>query len=166
MKRLRATLLGVLMIIILSGNTCTREKLTIERQDYTGTALRLDGFYYNKKSLAHFFLYRNGVMYYGGSGFGGHFGDMINFYSDAENYKNDYHLPYSWGVFVVNGSEILFERWRSSDAFGGYPVSRFSGVILNETTLLVNFPAESVGQDTFIFYPFSPKPDSLNVFIQ
>lgn len=165
MKRLRALSLGVIMIVILSGNTCNREKLSLEKQDYSGNALRLDGVYYNNKHLAHFFLYRNGVMFNGGSGFNGHIGDLITYYLNPENYKNAYILPYKWGVFVVNNHDILFEGWHSSDAFGGYPVTRFDGVILNETTLLINHPAKMIGQDTFYFYPFCPKPDSTNVFI-
>jgi hypothetical protein len=150
----------------LTFSKCEKEELHLKRIDYIGNDIRLDGFYYNEPDKAHFFLYSNGIMYYGGAGFKGQLIDLMKFYSIFENYKNSYQLPYSWGVFIVKSPGIVVEKWVSSDAFGRYTTTQFNGKIINDTTLLINHPAEMIGSDTFYFHRFSPKPDSTNNFIK
>jgi len=150
----------------LSSGKCSKDDLQIERENYSGTNLRIDGVFYNNPQKAHFFLYRDGVFFDGGTGFNGSISDLIKFYSKKENYKTAYELPYAWGVFKIDNDEILIEKWVSGDAFGRYTTSKFSGVIINDTTLLLNHPAAVIGTDTFYFHKFLPKPDSTNTFIK
>lgn len=155
----------ITIVVTLSSGTCTKD-LQTARQDYSGTELRLDGIFYNKPGKAHFFLYQNGVFYDGGTGFNGSVSEMLKFYSQQDNYRTAYELPYSWGVFKIENNEILIEKWVSGDAFGGYSTSKFNGVIINDTTLLLNHPAEMIGTDTFYFHKLFSKPDSTQIFIE
>lgn len=163
---MRKELLGIILLTTLAGGTCNKDKLGIERQNYLEKNLRFDGIFYNNPEKAHFFLYRNGVVYIGGAGFNGQLSDLCEFYQDYNNYKNTYVLPYSWGVFNVQDKRIIIEKWVSGDAFGRYTTTHFSGDIINDTTLLLNYPAKAIGIDTFHFYSMRYKPDSINNFIR
>ncbi len=160
------TIVFLVILVTLSSSKCSRDDLRIERQNYSGATLRIDGIFYNKPQKAHFFLYRNGIIYNGGAGFNGSIKNLLEFYRTYENYKNSYFLPYSWGVFRIDIDKIYIEKWVSGDAFGRYTTTKFDGVIINDTTLLLNHPAEVIGVDTFYFHKFSPKPDSMNKFIK
>lgn len=158
----------VLFILIISAMTygkCDRVDLQIKRQNYLGKTLKIDGIFYNEPHKAHFFLYRNGVFFDGGISFNGSINELLKFYSQNENYITAYELPYRWGVFKVNENIIRIEKWVSSDTFGMYTSTSFSGEIINDTTLLINYPTNIIGKDTFYFYQFSQKPDSTNNFI-
>lgn len=151
---------------ILSNSISCRDSLRITRQDYSGTKLRMDGIFYNEPEKAHFFLYRNGVFFDGGAVFNGSVSELLNFYAQKENYKTAYELPYAWGIVRIENNKIIIAKWVSGDAFGRYTTTRFDGVIINDTTLLLNFPTKTIGADTFYFHKFSHKPDSTNKFIK
>ena len=163
---MQKAILSILIIATLSGGRCSKEDLQNAQQNYTGTDLRLNGVFYNEPQKSHFFLYRNGVFFDGGTGFNGSVDELLEFYSQKDNYITSYELPYSWGVFIIENKNILVEKWVSSDAFGRYTTTKFDGVILNDTTLLLNHPANFIGIDTFYFHQFSLKPDSMNNFIK
>jgi len=161
----KAIILFIIFVTLSSGK-CTLEDLTIERQNYSGTNLRIDGVYYNKPDKAHFFLYRNGVFFSGGSGFSGSISELIMFRSIEENNSSMSKLPYWWGVFRIENNEIVIEKWMSGDSFK-YRTHKFGGKIINDTTLLLNnHPYFGIGVDTFYFYQSSSKPDSTNNFIK
>lgn len=160
---------AIILIIIIGALTtakCSRDALKIERQDYTGNNLRIDGVYYNKPKKGHFFLYRNGVFYDGGSRFNGSLDELKSFYSQKENYKKVHEIPYWWGVFIINNNEITIEKWISGDAFGRYKTTKYHGIIINDTTMLLNRPGGIIEPDTFYFHKISIKPDSTNIFIK
>lgn len=163
---MRKVILSIMVIGILVGGRCSKEDLQIGQQNYKGSDLRLDGLFYNEPQKAHFFLYRNGVFFDGGTGFNGSIDELKEFYSQKENYLTSYKLPYAWGVFIVERNKILIEKWVSNDAFGRYTTKKFDGVILNDTTLLLYHPANFIGIDTFYFQQFYSKPDSINDFIK
>jgi len=160
----KAIILFIIFVTLSSGK-CTLEDLTIERQNYSGSNLRIDGVYYNEPDKAHFFLYRNGVFFSGGSGFSGSISKFKKFYSQKENYSSGIDLPYRWGVFKIENNEVLIEHWVAGESIK-IRTNKFSCIIINDTTLLLDHPAESIGLDTFYFYQFSPKPDSTNNFIK
>jgi len=160
---MKNSIIFILILVALSSGTCSMDNLQIERKNYSGTNLRIDGVFYNKPEKAHFFLYRNGVFFDGGTGFNGSISELKEFYSNNENFSTAYELPYRWGVFIIENDEILIEKWVSSDAFGRYTTTKYSGIIINDTALLLNHP---IGTDTFYFQKFSPKPDSTNTFIK
>ena len=156
--------LSICLIIGLFLISCTRKQdmLTIQRQDYTGNELRLDGFYTSidefngEKHYAVYFLYENGVVFY------------TTVYSDdkekmkekLELFDSSNHIT-SWGVFVVNNNTITIEKWWPGNGYNA-PVVKTNGTIKNDTSFTLN-------RSSFIDYfftPFSPKPDSTNTFIE
>lgn len=139
--------------------------LSIERRDCLNDNLRFDGVYYNETTLKYIFFYQNGAFIRAAQS-QGYFDHLKSYYSDYNNYKNIYILPYFWGVFKINDSSIIAEKWRSSDAFAPYATIRFSGKILNDTTIVFYNSGNSNTNDTFHFYKFFPKPDSTNKFIK
>ena len=161
----KAIILLIIFVTLTSGK-CTLEDLTIERQNYSGTNLRIDGVYYNKPDKAHFFLYRNGVFFHGSPSFSGSVRQLLKFHSKKKNYSSTSIPPYFWGVFRIENNEIVIEKWMSGDSFK-YRTHKFGGKIINDTTLLLNnHPYFGIGVDTFYFYQCSSKPDSTNNFIK
>ncbi len=162
---MQKTIIYILIIFGVTFGKCEKDDLKLERQDCSGTDLRMDGIFYNKPHKAHFFLYRNGIFFDGGTRFKGSLSDMLEFYSQNKNYTTAYELPYRWGVFKIENNEIMIEKWVSSDTFGRYTTSMLTGKIINNTTLLIDYPVKSIGRDTFYFHQFPSKPDSTNTFI-
>jgi len=157
-----------LFVLIAMSCSCGTHKLSLARQDNISNSLRLDGFYYNKTKyqFEHFFLYRNGVIFNGGfCGSYNSVNQIVDFYNNISNYQQTMSLPYRWGVYQIDDDNIQFEWWRSGDGLD-YPTVKFSGKIINDTTLVLDYPARAVGRDTFYFHPFKNKPDSINKFIK
>ena len=171
---------------VLSSSSCEREKdeslddkLSLERVDYNGNELRIDGYfcrynYVNKEPEPHgvtpYILYRNGIIL----GDVGVTADRIS--EMEENFKNGFYASnskkYYWGVFQINGDKIKYEKWVAGDP----PMWAFTyeGVILNNTTFVINkyyrmadmnkkAPKEVYWE--YHFKQFNPKPDSTNRFI-
>lgn len=151
------------------------EEFTLIRQSFSGTELRVDGYYYYDKDgviFCSYFFYRNGVMVDGGASVSGSSNPIAFLDSTfrksyfAENIKKD---KTCWGVFDIHNDSIVFERWINKQ--GGFPVLRFSGNIINDTTFRITrseYPHHGEmyeRNDVFHFHAFSPKPDSTNVFI-
>lgn len=151
------------------------DKLYLERQDYTGAQIRLDGYYhlvtYEKKIAGGYFFYRNGIIV----SLGGvqntpqEYDDYIKRVTQIENF---YSRKGTYGVFVVNDSSILFEK-----LYPAQPWEAFirEGVILNDTTFHIHISYRMVNgektevrekDETYHFRQFSPKPDSANNFVK
>jgi hypothetical protein len=163
--------------VILTMNNCRKEKkddvLSLKREPYTGSELRIDGYYFNKYgtgNLTVYFFYDNGILLYGSSFPIDHLSEHESDYIDGEHYEFAKNLKYYWGVFNINGGEIMFERWYPSQP----PLRAFisSGTILNDTTFHINRFYHSDGSvsdevnETYHFRQFTPKPDSTNIFIK
>jgi hypothetical protein len=171
----------ILIIGLCVFATCKRDKenvedLTIPLRSYNGNELKTNGYYYrisqdNMGNTAYeiYFLYRNGVLLYGGF-------PLLSELSERElSYANGtYHAQANnktnWGRFDINGNQIRLERWYPSSG-GAAPVIMHSGVILNDTLFHLTVSQESHGNQTvkqlnqdFHFKAFSPKPDSLNSY--
>ncbi len=168
----------IIAAVLLFFSGCKKwfkdEELTIVRQSYNGTELKLNGYYYHEKEGVigkTYFFYRNGVMLYGiGT-------DTLD--DDLEKYDewfiSETFLNFiktnkrRWGLFKIHDDSIVFERWVMAE--GGFPVLRFSGNIINDTTFRITkseYPHHGEmyeRNDVFHFHAFSPKPDSTNVFI-
>jgi hypothetical protein len=77
----------------------------------------------------------------------------------------------SWGLFLLNGNTIQFERWEASSG-GGLPTIKCSGYIENDSTfhILNTYSSESrkdyFGDWIYHFKQFDNKPDSTNVYIK
>ena len=164
-------------------SSCEREKdeslddkLSLERVDYSGNELRIDGYYYKNDpespQISILFLYSNGIILYGGA-----FG-IDETIKQEEKYMNGYHsthaakYKYYWGVFQINGSQIKYEKWVPVQ--GPLIAVTYEGVILNDTTFVITETYEMQnGQKKapkevyweYHFKQFNPKPDNKNRFI-
>ena len=170
----------IILLILAMLNNCTKkgigdDKLSLKRIPYYGNDLKIDGYYYSKvgnEIFDTYFFYRNGVILSGG-------GNAPN--TSPFNYVEKSFISISWqnsikgdkiawGIFQINGNQIQFERWYPSS--GLLPSYIRSGIILNDTTFLINKVIRSNGKEeeaineTYNFRKFSPKPDSTNSFVQ
>lgn len=150
--------------------------LSITKTKYTGTQLRIDGYYYTlfngEVQNIHFFN-NNGVM----SNFGACGGDI----SKASSHIKDPNVlatvksnKYFLGVFIVNGADIKMEQWHPSSG-GPLPAYVRAGKNLNDTTFQITEVCRMqngqkseamVISELYHFKNYSPKPDSTNVFVQ
>ena len=119
--------------LFLSG--CALPKLSTVRQDVQENPIRLQGFYYNKPEYWDFVLYKNGIIR----------GDALSTQKSAQGIANYYSTfsgpadaPYFWGVFTIKDKSIAIERWESRE-WAEYAIVKYSGEILNDTTLLLSF---------------------------
>ena len=160
MKKIR--FIGILLLT--SALSCSLPKLSMKKKDIIGNPIKMHGFYFNKPDLWSFMFYRNGV-------FRGDFGveDKRNIdyvtrtFTDSNYTKNDYKIPFVWGVFEIQGNNIRIEKWHSKE-WAAYGITKYSGIVLNDSTLLLDHPV--VGRDTFYFHYLPVKPDSTNKFIK
>lgn len=166
----------ICLFLILSSCNCDDEELQLQRMEYSGNEIKLDGYYFTKHRgelegvTTVFFFYRNGVVHYGG-------GFSTNIEERIEDFKTDVYnnsikdVKYKWGIFLINGGEIEFERWAPNINSGGLKTEVWSGPILDDetfvaTSYLDNYSGKTTAiNDTFHFVQFSPKPDSTNMFI-
>jgi hypothetical protein len=172
-------LFTALSLFLLFGGGCTKDELlSLQRTNFTGTNLRLDGFFYfqygqvGNEYTDVLFLYRNGIVFYEG---------IIREYDLVlveQSLLSENRAPTaqrgksSWGVFLVDGDIIKLERRYNA---WGRPYQSFirEGVILNDTTLRIMKSYRSFGTPDvqsmdriYHFRSFSPKPDSTNVYIK
>jgi len=148
------------------------DNLTLQRIDYNGNELRLNGYYYcyfeNTDITVIHFLFRNGIIRNAG-GYSRFFEnnreqEMLSYYNKST--KTD------WGVFVVDGNKIQLEQWIEAPSGVRLTVNRRSGYIENDSTIHLtesyNFATKETRQinELWNFREFSPKPDSTNVFIK
>ncbi len=97
---------------------------------------------------------------------------MEEMFSDG-TYYNEYAKDDKthWGVFLISGSTIEYERWVSPNGMGATPVYRYTGTILNDTTFQMYSSCCVDGTDenpynyVFKFKQFRSKPDSTCSFI-
>ncbi|MDR2916031.1 MAG: hypothetical protein LBV74_14600 [Tannerella sp.] len=179
-------LVMITLNIILSSSGCDKERnessddrLVLEKMDYRGEELRIDGYYrrYNyvgkepkPRSVTPFIFYRNGIIL-------GDVGYPIDRISEMEEkFRDGFYATnaakYQWGVFQIEGSKIKYEKWVPSD--GPFSAFIYEGVILNDTTFIINksYRMRDIDKKAstevnweYHFKPFSPKPDSTNRFI-
>lgn len=166
-------------------NFCKKDRfvddLHLEQRRYTGNELQIDGYYfktYNEgKSTIVYFLYENGIIQ-GGTSYGGaNWEEKLQ----ADIVSGEYHQSsltrrHRWGLFQIQDSSILFEKWHPGTPGPEVPFAS-SGVILNDSTFWMKqrFKFENGKRtevrditeinDIYHFRQFSPKPDSSNPFI-
>lgn len=174
--------LPLMAVFLLSGceksGLCEDDELSLERIDYYGSQMRIDGYYFgdvNPNSTMPFaniyYFYENGVF------FTSEAADLDQAESgaivvDVENTFGK-KIKAAWGVFQVNGSQIKIEHWRSRT--NGCETTIYeSGNILNDTTFVLihrehrtNGKVQKVEDinSVFKFRPLPEKPDSSNSFI-
>ena len=151
------------------------DKLSLDRTDYNGSELRIDGYYYQEKDgefYSLYFFYKNGVLQDLGGGYTP--SELSELESKIKNgtFDNANDVKYYWGVFQVDGSGIKFEKWYGERP---YPAFVRDGYIVNDTTFVITQSyrmkrgkkkVERAKDETYHFKKFSPKPDSTNEFIK
>jgi len=147
------------------------EKLSMQRRDYNGNELRIDGYYYyfTQNSTIVYFLYKNGIILcahsYSSHDLNAIEIEMVKIYPEIRKLKD------GWGVFLVNDSKIEYEIWNAPTGFS-LPIMRRNGIIENDTTFRITETYFSDIKKTdykelvYRFKQFSPKPDSTNIFIK
>lgn len=146
------------------------DNLRLPKEPYSGTQLKLDGFYYTELqnyegTLYDFYaLYANGVILNIGAS------NNFDYYKTQFSEKSFQH-NHSWGVFIVRKDSIAFERWYPAE------ISKCSvraGRILNDSTFMItevytlrNGKKKDLRKENAIYHytQYSPKPDSTNRFI-
>jgi hypothetical protein len=187
MKVQQRFLSALLLFVFLSALFLSCKKIRIkddefhlERKDYTGNELRMDGYFYtnfNNNAEVYgspIFFYRNGVLVNLGSfkmSEQDTWEGTIN--NDAIDIARDYKE--SWGIFLVEGNTIRTEQWYRDGGSWFLHAYVKEGVILNDTTFkftssyrLTNRGRKKeieVENETYYFKQFSPKPDSTNSYI-
>jgi hypothetical protein len=160
MKRTSLYLIGTALIFLLS---CGKQMFTLTIKENKSDKLKLNGFYYNKIKKDYFILYESGIMYNGGGPYFSisHIHNLLN---DSLVRKRAIKLPYCWGVYNIRNDSIFFERWRSGDSGGGYPVISYNGKIKDTSTIIIrdNRKHKEARPLTYSFYPYHIKPDSIN----
>ena len=168
-------LLIVLSVLSMFLSCCNKlfpdEKLTLQRRDYTGNELRTDGYYYyytKNNSTAIYFLYRNGVILLAGV-FSSY--NLDNIEKEMIKYYGKY-IKTDWGVFVIEGNSIQYEKWVEGLSGLIAAINRCSGYIENDTTIHFAESYYSGRKETkqinevWHFKQFDNKPDSTNVYIK
>lgn len=152
---------------------CKDENLTLNKVEFTGTQLRIDGFYYEKtiesEYYSLFILYNNGIVMEPGST---KESDLEKYILDVSKSSLPLRTKYNWGLFNIDDNIIKIEHWLPAQC--GYPAVLRTGEILNDTTFILNKMERRDSQgttqkditQTFLFRQFSPKPDSTNNFIK
>jgi hypothetical protein len=152
------------------------EKLTMQREDYEGNKLEIDGYYYRQEVTETssrtmvMFLYRNGILLSCGSF------STTDLNIVVEEIPNRYTLlkknKNGWGVFFIDKNLIQIEQYVESPPGASSSIYRRSGYIENDTTIHFTKSYYSGRNETkqidevWHFKQFDNKPDSTNVFIK
>lgn len=173
--------LQVVLLVIVLVISCRSSDLTLGYQSNKTKKLKLNGFYWLETPvegdmswyLLHF-LYQDGTLLQ----FGGIKGNnnlnnqdyLAKYIAESKTYINRENRT-DWGVYIIDGNRIAFEKWEPSSGGGSKTVVR-KGKVLNDTTFVITEKLNHYDgkiyhvQDTFRFRAFSPKPDSTNRFIK
>lgn len=173
----------ILFLFVIIQFSCVRmlpdEELTMTRIPYTGKEFRIDGYYVGttnysgkyQKNYTHFmFFYSNGVVFSSYSyDINEKIPDINEIIADMERYRNSKDL---WEVFQLENNVIHTQGWTNSGSMCCdrlYSLINSYFKIINDSTILFE---KSTGyiignyNEYYHFKPFSPKPDSTNVFIK
>jgi hypothetical protein len=168
--KMKYFLIPAIFLLIKCGKP---ELLTMTRVPYVGDKLKVNGYYYtivndglNDTLLESLFLYRNGVALFLGAYSNATLFEFENEISNLD-VKNLQRLPYNWGIFRIEDSEIKINRWLIGTG-SNYPNIIANGTILSDTSFMIKGLFERRPEEKHIFYlkEYSPKPDSTNNFIR
>ncbi len=166
--------LGLIISISCCRGMFTDEELTLQREVYIGNELKIDGYYYyivpESNRTVIWFFYRNGVVLHGGT-YGSMDFDEIETIM-VERYSQLKKLKSSWGVFLIDGDKIQIETWAEAPNGVSLATFRYSGNIINDTTIHITETYYSGRNETkqvdkvWHYKQFDNKPDSTNTFIK
>jgi hypothetical protein len=153
------------------------DELSIQRKEYNGNSLRMDGYYYHQYQsdseiyYDQYLFYKNGIILYVGTSISDEMANIENEMKNGELYSLVKNTKYYWGVYqIIGDTTIQFERWYPSEK--PYWAYVRSGKILNDTTFHITESWRSDGteksnmDEVYHFKALSPKPDSVNEFVK
>jgi hypothetical protein len=153
------------------------DKLTLTKEPYTGSQMKIEGYYYRKNAIyctSVYFLYRDGTFIDAGC-FSCKPDEIENHVKNKDwtQWRRYEKSAIGYGVFQISGSQILIENWRPSSSWS-LPAYLYKGEILNDTTFVITQSQRSkpnaldndfsAKHEIYRFRHFSSKPDSTNRF--
>jgi len=147
------------------------DKLTMERKNYYGNELKLNGYYYHKAHgmIYTYFLFRNGLIFESAGSFKTEkWSEYEKKLKDTVSANKSASLKYNWGVFQIKESILQFEKWYPSER--PYRVSKKFGRIINDSTFIIIDTINNNGeffpkQYRYHYKRFENKVDSITDFI-
>ena len=154
---------------------CEPTPLSQSVAPFSGTSLRLDGFFYQRPddpasnpAVEYFVLYEEGIMLYA---FREYFDQLDDEYQTLVETSPNYGVDCQscWGAFWVDGQDFTLEQWQDDPC--SESVYRRTGRILNDSTILMKSWVIIDGattsdpvtiSDTFSLRPAAVKPDTRN----
>lgn len=172
----RNILLIMLLLCMFSCKRCKEEEplsLCSQSQNYEGFELKTEGYYYleydNPLRRNILFLYKNGVVLYGGMTYQTELSGKEDAFMNGSYHQQIFNSESYWGLFHVSGSSIFYELWYPSSS-QWIPAIR-EGVILNDTTFQIiksyrcDGSENNAKSEIYHFKRFTPKVDSTNQFV-
>ena len=167
-----------IIVFLLMFSSCLKENIPLSnsREDYLGDQLRIDGFYHQITKDGYIvnavFYYRNGILFQ--ILIHSEFSNPADFVSLLTKERIELYRKgkYNWGIFKIKGNEFLSEHWETPTQGNYLATITRAGEILSDTSYVITKYINSQrglaggGDSYWYFYPFSPKPDSTNVFIK
>jgi len=151
------------------------EKLSMQRKDYNGDELRIDGYYYHQEENVKYphttvmFFYRNGIVLFAGSSFSCNLDTVeMDILNRIEIIKNN---KMNWGLFEIYNSELVIEEYYDNPPSSALKTMKSFYEINNDTTIIfrrVDHPGykDKIHNTMYHFKHFANKLDSTNVFIK
>ncbi len=146
------------------------DELSINRENYNGIELKMNGYYYTGDSLISIlFLYKNGVVLSAGSVQFEEWKKYEKLFNNNHFKKKLHNSRMGWGVFKINENEIMYERWYPSERPHHTAIRK--GKILNDTTFIILKSISHKGKEksrneVYHFKKFKHKLDSVSKFIK
>ncbi len=169
MKRLFYSISLIGFIIFISNSckllgSCEDEKFSTSRTLYTGSQLKINGYYYGDTIITEgrttevraTYFFQNGIVAFGG-------GELQklslsqSLLADTESLKK---VKILWGIFRIEGTKLIIERWLPRQ-FDCLDAIQDEAQILNDSTYLLKRTNK-----IYRFRASSVKPDSTNNFIK
>lgn len=161
------TLIVGLTLIIGSCRRCKDEELKLTKTQYTGSEIRIDGYYHStydsSNKIVVMVFFSNGTMCSKPTS-DTTLADIESHFIDGSFYNSCKIRKWVWGLYRINNNSIEIEGWKIQQC--SYPAVRFNGVIENDSTITTgNYAFRNLPDYTYHFKEFAPKPDSTNEFL-
>ena len=174
-------MLCFMLFLYSCKNIFIDDKFSIKCVPYTGSELRIDGYYYkkwlweegNKRFIDYFIFYSNGVSATGHM----EAENLCDVENRLANWSDNKWLKdniYIWGPFSIHDDKLIMQFYEPSD-YLSKRVLELSGTILNDSAFyLEKITLACTGKEItgrffatgeYCFKQYSPKPDSTNNFI-
>ncbi len=175
----------VLLVCLCLHSSCFKERndkivdgFSSNRGDYKGNQIRFDGYYYNVEYNADGtswinakFFYRNGIILRTDPYPLKDSASMLNEFKEGTFINKAKGSSEYWGQFYISQGSLTYEVPGAPTFAGGRYVFSHFGRIENDTSLVfyftqrVNGANQATINEVYKFKHFSPKPDSVNKYI-